>query len=143
MPGTNCGINRTRLELASRASTELEQVGHLDRFLAVTLKEDRRTRTSMATKLFACEGSSWSDHEGRNRAQQENETRIQDMEARVNIPSGGQSTKDFPPDVIRVWLVLQRSGLSESSKNRTLQHVKHVETIKNCGSFETTVAMSF
>ena len=40
----------------------------------------------------------------------------QAVDARVNIPSHGQCTKDFFPDVIRGWLVLQRSGLSESSK---------------------------
>ena len=42
------------------------------------------------------------------------------MEARANIPSHGQSTKDFFPDVIRGWLVLQRSGLAESSKETVL-----------------------
>ena len=42
------------------------------------------------------------------------------MGRRVNIPSHGQSTKDFLPDVIRGWLVLQRSGLSESSKKTVL-----------------------
>ena len=48
------------------------------------------------------------------------EVRMQEMKARVNIPSHGESTKDFLPDVIRGWLVLQRSGLSESSKKTVL-----------------------
>ena len=48
------------------------------------------------------------------------EVRMQEIEARSNIPSHGQSTKDFLPDVIRGWLVLQRSGLSESSKKTVL-----------------------
>ena len=39
------------------------------------------------------------------------EVRMQEMEARVNILSHGQSTKDVLSDVIHVWLVLQRSGL--------------------------------
>ena len=42
------------------------------------------------------------------------------MEARVNVPSPGQSTKDFLLDVIRGWLVLQKSGFSESSKKTKL-----------------------
>ena len=45
---------------------------------------------------------------------------MQEMEARVNTLSHGQSTNDFLPDVIRGWLVLQRSGLSESSKKTVL-----------------------
>ena len=42
------------------------------------------------------------------------------MAARLNIPSHGQSTKDFLPDVICGWFVLQRTGLSESSKKMVL-----------------------
>ena len=47
------------------------------------------------------------------------------MEARVNIPSHEQSTKRFLPDVIRGWLVLQRSGLSESSAKTVLGSTKN------------------
>ena len=43
------------------------------------------------------------------------------MEPRVNVSSHEQSTKDFLPDVIRGWLVLQRSGLSASSKQTVLE----------------------
>ena len=39
------------------------------------------------------------------------EVRMQEIEARVNIPSHEQSTKDFLSNVIRGLLVLQRSGL--------------------------------
>ena len=42
------------------------------------------------------------------------------MEARVHFPSDGESTKEVLPDVIRGWLVLQRSGLSESGKKTVL-----------------------
>ena len=45
---------------------------------------------------------------------------MQKMEARVNIPSHGQSPKDVLPDSTCGWLVLQRSGLSESSKKTVL-----------------------
>ena len=62
------------------------------------------------------EAQSWTEHEERD----EHELRAQEMERRVNIPSHGQSTKDFLLDVIRGWLVLQRSGLSESSKKTVL-----------------------
>ena len=51
----------------------------------------------------------WSDREERDGY----EVRMQEMEARANIPSHGQSTKDFLPDVILGWFVRQRSGLSE------------------------------
>ena len=64
----------------------------------------------------AQDAHSWSDHGERDGY----EVKMQEMEARVNIPSHGQSTKDFLPDVIRGWLVLQRSGLSESSKKTVL-----------------------
>ena len=47
------------------------------------------------------------------------------MERRVNITSHGQSTKDFLPDGIRGWLVLQRSGLSESSKKTMLESIEN------------------
>ena len=50
---------------------------------------------------------SWSDLEERDGY----EVRMQEMEASVNNPSHGQSTKDYLPHVIRGWLVLQRSGL--------------------------------
>ena len=59
----------------------------------------------------AQDAHSWSDREERDGY----EVRMQEMEARVNVPSHGQSTKDFLFDVIRGWLVLQRSGLLESS----------------------------
>ena len=45
---------------------------------------------------------------------------MQEIEARSNIPSHGQSTKDFLPDVILGWFVRQRSGLSVSSKKTAL-----------------------
>ena len=45
----------------------------------------------------AQEALSWSEHEERD----EYETRVQEMESRVNIFSHGQCTKDFLPDVIR------------------------------------------
>ena len=64
----------------------------------------------------AQETQSWSEHEERD----EHELRAQEMGRRVNIPSHGQSTEDFLPDVIRGWVVLQRSGLSESSKKTVL-----------------------
>ena len=52
----------------------------------------------------AQDAHSWSDREGRW-----DEVKMQETEARVNIPSHGQSTEDFLPDVIRGWLVLQKS----------------------------------
>ena len=62
------------------------------------------------------------------------------MEARVNILCHGQSAKDFLKDVIRGWLVLQRSGLSDSSKKtvlgsteNTLGRWRIVEALKNSG----------
>ena len=58
---------------------------------------------------------------------------MQEMEARVNTPSHGQSAKDFFSDVIRGWLVLHRSGLSESvlgSTENTLGRSKIVEALK-------------
>ena len=64
----------------------------------------------------AQDAHSWSDREERDGY----EVRVQEMEARVNYPSHGQSTKDFLPDVIHGWLVLQRSGLSESSEKTVL-----------------------
>ena len=48
------------------------------------------------------------------------EMRMRKMEEGVIIPYHEQSTKDLLPDVIRGWLVLQRSGLSESSKKTVL-----------------------
>ena len=44
----------------------------------------------------AREAHSWSEHEERDV--------YEEMEARGNIPSHGQSTKDFLPDVIRAGL---------------------------------------
>ena len=77
----------------------------------------------------AQEAHSWSDREERDGY----ELRAQDMETRVNIPSHGQSTKDVLPDVI----LLQRSGLSESSKKtvigsteNTLGRSRIVEALK-------------
>ena len=64
----------------------------------------------------AREAHSWSEHEERHGY----EVRMQEMEARVNIPYHRQSSKDFFSDVMRGWLVLQRSGLSESSKKTVL-----------------------
>ena len=65
------------------------------------------------------------------------------MEARANIPSHGQSLKDFLPDVIRGWLVLQRSGLSESSKKTVLgKYGEHAGSIEDRRSSQTTVARS-
>ena len=52
------------------------------------------------------------------------------MEARVHIPSHGQSTKDCLPDVISGWLVLQRSGLSESSKKTVLGRSRVMEALE-------------
>ena len=55
----------------------------------------------------ARDAHSWSDREERDGY----EVRLQVMEARVSIPSRGRSTKDFLPDLIRGWLVVQRPGL--------------------------------
>ena len=68
----------------------------------------------------------WSEHEERDMY----EVRAQEIEYRVNTPTHAHSTQDFLPDVIRGWLVLQRSGLSESSKKTVL------------GSTENTLARS-
>ena len=69
----------------------------------------------------AQDAHSWSDREERDGY----EVRMQEMEARVNNPSHGQSTKDFLPDVFRGWLVLQRSGRSESSKTKVLARTEN------------------
>ena len=55
------------------------------------------------------------------------------MEARVNIPAHEQSTKDFLPDVICGWLVLQRSGLSASSKQTALESIETWQLSNNSG----------
>ena len=62
---------------------------------------------------------------------------MQEMEARFNIHSHGQSTNDFFPDVIRGWLVLLRSGLSESSKKTVLG-----STENTLGRFEDRGSLS-
>ena len=85
---------------------------------------------------IAREAHSWSEREKRD----EDEAPMQEMEARVNIPSHGQSTKDFFPDGVRGWLVLQRSGLSESSSKTVLgSNWQHAGPIENRGSSQTTV----
>ena len=57
---------------------------------------------------------------------------MQAMEARVNITSHGQSTKDFLPDVISGWLVLQRSSKETilGSTENTLGRSRIVEALK-------------
>ena len=56
------------------------------------------------------------------------EVRMQEMEARVNTLSHGQSTKDFLLDVIRACPVLQRSGLSETVTERYVRTSKEKQT---------------
>ena len=84
--------------------------GHGERTVVVT-----RTRV-LTVIMILPRKHAWSEPEERD----EYERRMREMESRVNIPSHGQSTKDFLPDVIRGWRVLQRSGLSESSKKTVL-----------------------
>ena len=72
----------------------------------------------------AQEAHSWSEHEERD----VHEVRVQEMEERVNMPSQGQATKDFLPDVIRGWLVLQWSGLG--STENTLGRSRIAEALK-------------
>ena len=70
----------------------------------------------------AHEAHSWSDREECDREDRVGyELRMHDMEARKNIPSHAQSSEYFFLDLIRGWLVLQRSGLSESSKKTVLR----------------------
>ena len=82
-------------------------------------------RTNQGRDAYECvdgdgdtaqEAYSWSEHEERDGHAE----RMQDIEARVNIPPHGQSTQDLLIDVIRGWLVLQRSGHPESSKKPEL-----------------------
>ena len=49
-----------------------------------------------AEEAISLEVASWSDHEVEDRVQEEDETILQELEARVNIPSSGHSTKDCP-----------------------------------------------
>ena len=51
-----------------------------------------------------------------------NETRMQEMESRVNIPAHGQSSRDFLPDVMRGWLVAKIRTLRVQQEDRGWKH---------------------